>query len=311
MKRLHRTRGFTLVELLVVIGIIALLISILLPSLNRARETANRVKCAANLKSIGQAILLYANENKQAYPRTLYSGGTTAGTCIPTWGSVPTATNPFASGKTPGTDVPAYNDVTAAIFLLMSTEDVSPEIFVCPSSNAQKWDYGGGGNSVANWCNWNGTGSNPGGIAQSLSYSYQDPYADPPSVTSGFKLNTSLTTEYAVMADINPGGVAAAPLQNAGSPADNVLLPLGNSSGPQVKAANSNNHNKDGENILFGDGHVDFRQTPFSGISNDNIYARSSPSTTSGPVQNQPSDPTNTYAGAYDKNDNVLLPTDD
>lgn len=63
-----KPRAFTLVELLVVIGIIAVLISMLLPALRRARDEANRVYCRSQLRQITMACLMYANEHKGFLP---------------------------------------------------------------------------------------------------------------------------------------------------------------------------------------------------------------------------------------------------
>jgi prepilin-type N-terminal cleavage/methylation domain-containing protein/prepilin-type processing-associated H-X9-DG protein len=291
MKRSNRKTGFTLVELLVVIGIIALLISILLPSLNRARETANRVKCASNLRQIGQAILLYSNENRGAYPRTYTTIPSGNGAVVPTWGTGATPSNGLADPFKSDSQV-ANNDVSAALFLLMRTQDITSEVFTCPSSNQEKWDFGGGSNTALNWDNW----SSLTGIAKNLSYSYENPYPDQNAISSGFKLNNSISAEFAVASDINPGTTG----NN-----DNVFAVTTTSSAREMKLGNSNNHDEDGQNVLYGDGHVEFTQNPFVGVQRDNVFTRRQTSTGF-----QGDTGATNYGSPYDLNDTILLPTD-
>src|SRR4030042_3149671 len=116
-----RRKGFTLVELLVVIGIIAVLMGILLPALSAVKRTAQRVVCGSNLAGIGKALLLYANEYGGEYPR---AGG--AGSKWTTKGQIDLWTDQkgFQYGKG---DV----SITSSLYLLVKWEDVTPGQFVC------------------------------------------------------------------------------------------------------------------------------------------------------------------------------------
>lgn len=71
----RRAAGFTLVELLVVIGVIAILLSLLLPALNKARDRAKRVNCLSNIRSVAQAVHIYASTSGGVMPASVYSNG--------------------------------------------------------------------------------------------------------------------------------------------------------------------------------------------------------------------------------------------
>ncbi len=79
----QKANGFTLVELLVVIGIIALLISILLPALNRARAAAQAAKCLSNVRQISQGFYLYSSDNKGVICPSYNMQGTNPGAAYP------------------------------------------------------------------------------------------------------------------------------------------------------------------------------------------------------------------------------------
>ena len=169
------------------------------------RDTPQHVRAASNLRQIGQAILLYGNDNKGLYPRT-----------IATWGTGATATDPFAA--------------RTQDFVIAVTSGPTTQPFVAPSSNAEKWDFGGGANTKLNWSNWNNTA----GAQHNLSYSYSNPQPSNTAVATGFKLNQS-----------------------------------------------PNNHDEDGQNVLYGEGHTNVEQNPFRSFRSgqrDNVDANKSAS---------------------------------
>src|SRR4051812_37435343 len=103
----HTRRGVTFTDLIIVLVLVALLVPVLFQASYRFAETAYRVKCGSNLRQIGQAMMLYAVDNRGEYPRTVYQAGVS-----PTQFTGVYAPNPFGAGG------PAPNDVTAALFLL-------------------------------------------------------------------------------------------------------------------------------------------------------------------------------------------------
>lgn len=228
----------TLFDVCIVLALLMLLGGGFLPAVSgRTRETAHRVKCASNLRQIGQAMQIYAATNKGSLPRTTYDGAGGS----PTYYTGVHAADPFGTGG------PNPNDVTAAAFLLVRTTDLGSEAFTCPTALFKTpWDL---------------DGKKPGDVSnfpgrESISYSFTNPYPTRAATAAGFTYDHTLTSDFALAADINPGPPS-------------VLEVVPTSKRQEMLRANSANHNGDGQNVLYADGHVEFQNTPFCGMLRD------------------------------------------
>ena len=285
---MKKKKAFTLIELLVVVAIIALLISILLPSLSRARELSKRVVCGANMRGVGQSSKIYANDNVDRWPcppfdytqvikdgsGTLTYTGEMGKGCAGSGGSGNDATmsrcqyldggaeeddaDPGGEGGTR----PDKLSTTRGFWLLVRNGSLTLKQFNCPSSDDQVDDT----ESIEYYFDFKGY--------RYVSYGYQIPY-------SWLSPSEERDTRIAFAADKGPWADSTTGEQDVEadniSDSDSKFTDLELDSAADLwKDYNSPNHggrsDGEGQNILFGDGHVDFEKTPIVGADKDNIY---------------------------------------
>jgi prepilin-type N-terminal cleavage/methylation domain-containing protein len=278
----NRRKGFTLIELLVVVAIIALLISILLPSLARAREITKRAVCASNLKGVGQGMKVYSNDNADWFPIAPFTENTTQTGNATAIDFVGKMANNLISINT-GTQLNTVHP-SRSLFLLVIDGTCTAKQFICPSS-------GDGEDDMRNTSGANVVAAQPGQTRFDfrgypfLSYGYQMPFGP------RAKPNENLDSRTAIAADKSPfyqAGSAATGFdwttadQTATGMTPDLAINLNpTTQDPSVilkadnekwRPYNSRNHSQEGENVLYQDGHVDFVKKPICGVNYDNIY---------------------------------------
>jgi prepilin-type processing-associated H-X9-DG protein len=169
MSKSRHAAAFTLVELLVVIGIIAVLIAVLLPALARAKRAANTVACASNLRTILQGMQIYASQNNGYFP----GGPSTTAQFFWNLNSPLGLNTNYGDGNSPGViQIWDYESPIAHAMGLTFNEGPNPtdrwdgptsrfmqfntyNLFRCPENQTLAVDYQGNGPDVANMISYN------------------------------------------------------------------------------------------------------------------------------------------------------------
>lgn len=265
---MRRMRAFSIIELLVLIGIIGILLSILIPVAERMRHRAYIQSCASNLRQIGVALAMYANDNRGNYPRGLYAPDQD-------W----VAGKNHSSAGVFSDDPHAANDVTAAIFLLMRDQALPAKVFICPYDDV---------NAFVADAEDPYTHGNFTDYRKNLGYSFADMYPSQSATAKGYKWAASSAADFVLAADLNPGPGKEAPF-------DRLTAVTATSPNAVRERGNSPNHEQEGQNVLFGDGHVAYTTTSLCGAGQDNIYISKEGKIGGSPI---------------DKEDTLLIPVD-
>jgi len=291
-----KKKGFTLIELLVVIAIIAMLLAILMPALNKVKKIAQRVICGTNLKGLGNAQMVYANDYDDEY--VVQGGGWGPGGNGPAW-NIYTDGWKRSYAAVAATSRPNIT-VGASLYLLVREADVSPKSFVCPAGGETEFSGRNDGNGgqpydivdLFDFGNPNDPINNQPaeGPTRCVSYAYHCPYAvtgSPTARKGSFAATGSRSASFAVMADKNPYFDNKLPGKGDVT-ADNYVDRVGmlganqadgdwTTSGVvlqkyQKDCANAQPHSREGQNVLYADGHSAYETRPDVGTRNDNIY---------------------------------------